>query len=96
MFDRIDEKVKEIRQQPENIRIRYVWGAVIITMFIVIFIWVISLKINFLQMNTDQETQESIDELKERIDSINSDNPINNDSISIDELLKQSPTDSEI
>ncbi len=96
MFDRIDEKVKEIRQQPENIRIRYVWGAVIITMFIVIFIWAISLKINFLQMNTDQETQESIDELKERIDNINSDNPINNDSISIDELLKQSPTDSEI
>ncbi len=96
MFDRIDEKVKEIRQQPENIRIRYVWGAVIITMFIVIFIWAISLKINFLQMNTDQETQESIDELKERIDNINSDNPVNNDSISIDELLKQSTTESEI
>ena len=95
MFDKIDDKVKEIREQPENIRIRYVWGAVIITMFIIIFIWVISMQINFLQVETDTEAQQSIDELKDRIDNISSKSPVNNDSISIDELLEQSASDSE-
>ena len=40
----INRKLDEIRQQPEHIRIRYVWIMVTISMFLVILIWIFSFK----------------------------------------------------
>ena len=39
----IMEKVEEIRSKPENIRIRYVWFFVAISMLFVIILWIFSL-----------------------------------------------------
>ena len=39
------DKLEEIRQKPEHIRVRYVWFMVIISMIIVIGIWGLSLKV---------------------------------------------------
>lgn len=43
----INKKIEEIRQKPEHERVRYVFGAVAISMFFLIVIWVISLKDSF-------------------------------------------------
>ena len=94
MFDKIERKVHDIRQEPLHIRIRYVWGAVAITMFFVLFIWILSMKMNFLNINTDTQTQESMDDLQEKIDTIRGD--VTEDSISIDDLLEQNTTDSDL
>ncbi len=51
----LEEKIKEIRQQPENIRLRYVWGAVIISMFFIVIIWILSLKTNSINNNSQND-----------------------------------------
>jgi heme exporter protein D len=40
---KISEKISQIRQQPEHIRLRYVWSAVAISMFFIIAIWIFSM-----------------------------------------------------
>lgn len=42
----IADKIEEIRQKPEHIRMRYVWVMVAISMFFIIAIWFFSLKAN--------------------------------------------------
>lgn len=41
------DKIEEIRQKPEEQRVRYVWFMVFISMVFVIFIWFFSFKSNF-------------------------------------------------
>ncbi|XLQ20563.1 MAG: hypothetical protein ACKUBY_02145 [Candidatus Moraniibacteriota bacterium] len=89
MFDKIEKKVEEVRQQPEEIRIRYVWGSVAITMFFVIFIWLLSMKINFLQVSNTNESTEAVEDLQRRIDTLNNGGISPDQAISIDELLQQ-------
>lgn len=38
----INDKIEEIRNKPEHIKIRYVWGSVAISMIIIIIIWIFS------------------------------------------------------
>ena len=92
MFDKIEKKVEEVRQQPEEIRIRYVWGSVAITMFFVIFIWLLSMKINFLQVSNDNESTEAVEDLQRRIDTLNNGGISPDQAVSIDELLQQDST----
>lgn len=89
MFDKIETKVHEIRQQPEHMRVRYVWGAVAITMSIVILIWLISLRINFLQINSDTQTRETVSELRNKFDDMTAESATNQEPISIEELIQQ-------
>lgn len=37
------DKIEEIRQKPEHIRMRYVWGMVAISMIFVISLWFLSI-----------------------------------------------------
>jgi hypothetical protein len=39
----ISEKISQIRQEPEHIRLRWVWGSVVISMFFIIAIWIFSI-----------------------------------------------------
>ena len=43
----IMDKIEEIRQKPEHIRMRYVWLSVAIVMAFIILVWVFSLKAEF-------------------------------------------------
>lgn len=38
------DKIEEIRQKPENEKIRYVWGMVTVCMIIIFFVWIFSLQ----------------------------------------------------
>lgn len=87
MFDKIEKTVHDVRNQPEHIRLRWVWGSVIVVMIFVIFIWMMSMRINFLNINSDTRTQESLSEFQDQISDITS-SATEDDSISIDELLE--------
>jgi hypothetical protein len=52
----IERKLEEIRQKPEHIRMRYVWGAVAVCMFLVILIWIFSFKNTFESSSSDKVT----------------------------------------
>ena len=43
----IFKKIEQIREKPEHIRMRYVWGLVSFFIVIIIFIWIFSLKNTF-------------------------------------------------
>lgn len=44
MRNRIVEKIEEIRQKPEHVRIWYAWASVLAIMFFVIIIWIFTLQ----------------------------------------------------
>ena len=97
MFDKIEKKVEDIREQPEHIRMRYVWLAVGATMFLVIFIWLVSMRTSFLQIHSNSKSQQEIDDIKKRINELNPNNvtPAENP-VSIDELLENNANQDEI
>ena len=42
-FSKISEKIAEVRLQPDHIRLRWVWGAVSVSMFFILGIWFFSM-----------------------------------------------------
>lgn len=89
MFDKIEKKVHDIRREPEHIRMRYMWGALALSMAVIIFIWIMSMKTNFLQIQNDPDMHQSLDTLQEQIDTIKA--PAQEEPVSIDDLL-ENPT----
>lgn len=73
MFERIEQKILDIRQQPESVRMRYLLICLVSTMFFVILIWIFSLKETARDISRTQniplpafsETAKSLESLKE-------------------------------
>jgi len=63
----LTEKIENIRQKPEHIRLRYVWFLVVLCMTFILIIWIFSLKSqpasapiiqdNFISPNLTEEFQ---------------------------------------
>jgi hypothetical protein len=91
----IEHKIAEIRQQPEHIRLRYVWGSVAICMVAVLAIWFISIKASFMETgNSMGETADNVknqfnilEDSQEAVDSFN--DTVEEESTSIDKLLEE-------
>jgi hypothetical protein len=64
----ISRKLDEIREKPEHIRLRYVWGAVTVSMILVVIIWIFSMKEAFRLTQTEGESS-SFSELKKQFDA---------------------------
>lgn len=47
----IIEKIEEIRNKPEHIRLRYVWFFVALSMGVVLFVWFSSMKMQMMQFD---------------------------------------------
>jgi hypothetical protein len=47
MKEFIGRKVEEIRQEPEFVRVRYVWAAVAVVMVLIFSFWVMTLRSGF-------------------------------------------------
>lgn len=54
------KKIENVRQQPEHIRMRYVWGAVGISMFFVLLVWVFSLKEAFTSVKSENSGADTL------------------------------------
>jgi len=65
----IHAKIEEIRNKPEQQRLKYVWGAVAISMFFVIAIWILSVKIS-LQRTPDQSLGQSLPDIGKQLQDI--------------------------
>lgn len=51
----LNQKIEEIRQKPEHIRMRYVWAWLAISMIFIFGIWIFSVKENFKSVNLGQD-----------------------------------------
>lgn len=81
----INKKIEEIRQKPEYIRLRWVWGGVAVSMFFIIIIWVFSL--NETLNKTKPAENSNLPDIKQSLEEIQS----AKDSIpSISEMTKNS------
>ena len=40
----LQDKIEEIRQKPEHMRLRYVWGLTAVSLLIIIILWLFSIK----------------------------------------------------
>jgi hypothetical protein len=66
------DKIEAIRQQPENIRMRWVWGCVAVSMAIVFAIWIFYLTTLFKNSPAQpaETTDSSIEDLKQQFQDI--------------------------
>jgi Tfp pilus assembly protein PilO len=80
----ISEKIEEIRNKPDDIKLRYIWGAVLISMLVIIAIWVLSLSASLKENKINKDTLK-IDELKNEIESVKKTAP------SLEDLSKNYP-----
>jgi predicted PurR-regulated permease PerM len=76
---KIKEKIKQINNQPEHIRMRYVWGCVAVSMFIIFIVWIFSIFSMFTNKqgvpadNSNlADTQEQIQNLEEQASTLKS------------------------
>lgn len=60
----LNEKIKEIRSKPEHIRLRYVYGALAVSMLFILIIWVFSIK-NMLQSPPTDPEEKIFSNLKD-------------------------------
>lgn len=63
------EKIEQIREQPEHIRMRYVFGCLAVSMTFIIGIWLLSLKESFGNIsrdvsNTAEKSKEQLPDVK--------------------------------
>lgn len=56
----IFNKIDEIRNKPESVRLRYVWAGVIISMTIILVIWFFSMRALFSQTKSDGKAFDSL------------------------------------
>lgn len=72
----ISQKIENIRQKPEHIRMRYVWFWLSISMIFIFFIWIFSVKENFRSVDFDRgnlpKIENPVPELKKELPSMES------------------------
>lgn len=86
----IEKKIEEIRQKPEHIRLRYVYSMVAVSMVIILFIWFISLKVNFTDFGSSVDSTVTSVKNQFDIETESGDSSVSPESKSIDELLEES------
>jgi hypothetical protein len=74
----ISEKIEQIRLAPMSVRLRYVWGSVIVSMLFIFIIWLFSMSLLFKgnknSLNGTSVTpsiKEQFSTVKEQVPSIN-------------------------
>ncbi len=87
MFNYLEKQIVSIRKKPEHIRQRYMWGSLIASMFFIVCIWLLSVRINILKTTTDSSASKSINQIQNEITNIQK--KTEDDTISIDALLKE-------
>lgn len=67
----IFEKIDQIREKPEHVRIFYVWFFVVIFMIFVVFVWFISLKSSLRNSTKSLQEENKMDIMEEIKNSSN-------------------------
>lgn len=83
---KLSDKIEQIRQQPEHIRLKYVWGSVALSMILIIFIWLMSVVAMFKGSPVEQNN-DNIESLKAQLQNINQQAPSLKDMDNISEQV---------
>ena len=84
----LQEKIEKIRQKPEHVRMRYVWGGVVLGMSVAVIVWLFSLSESFRAVTEqNQDEQGALSDLKGQIDALA---PLQDAAPSVEELFTQS------
>ena len=76
----LTEKIEQIRRQPQHIRLRWVWGSVIVSMLLIFVIWLLSITLMF--KTSTQTDSQSVDGLVSDLKTqINNSNPPQSNSL---------------
>ncbi|NTW27639.1 MAG: hypothetical protein HGA36_04900 [Candidatus Moranbacteria bacterium] len=68
---KLSEKIEQIRREPENVRIRYVWGSVAVSMFFIVAIWIFSIGSLFQKDETQADSADStVPDISEQLQNI--------------------------
>lgn len=64
----LNKKIEQLRQQPEHVRVRYVWICVVISMFVVLIVWFFSIASMFAEEknNSGQTAVEIVPSIDEQ------------------------------
>lgn len=87
----ISEKIEEIRNQPEYMRVRYVWGCVAVSMFIIFILWIFSIASMFAdeKKNSNQTTTGVVPSMDEQLQALQAQSKslkdLNDQSLTIDD-----------
>lgn len=86
MLVKVSEKIEEIRRQPEQIRLRYVWSCVAFSMAAIFILWIFSIASMFAENKekTNQTSAVTVENLNEQLKTLNEQAP------SLEDLDKQS------
>ena len=64
----INKKIEEIRQKPEHIRIKYVYGALALSMFLILIIWIFSFRESIREITNNKAAKE-FSGIREQLDT---------------------------
>jgi hypothetical protein len=67
--EKITNKIEIVRQEPEHVRIKYVWGAVALSMIFILGIWIFSMSTFFKKNPTEkiEEEKTGIEDLQQQL-----------------------------
>lgn len=71
----INQKLEEIRNKPDEIRKKYVWIAVLISMIFIIIIWIFSFKENLSSVIKQENNLPELPGISEQVEKFNSQLP---------------------
>lgn len=66
----INKKIEEIRRLPENVRMLWVWGCVIVSMFVISIFWIFSITSMFANKEktvSDQGVENNLQDVQEQL-----------------------------
>lgn len=66
------QKIEEIRNKPEHIRMRYVWASVLVSMIFIIIIWIFSMLTLF---NKDSSQNPDLTPIKDQLQNFKKEAP---------------------
>ena len=90
MLEKFSEKIEAIKQQPENVRVRYVWLCVMVSMSVVLILWFFSIASMFAEEknNSSQTNTEIVPNIGEQLQTLQEQAPsledLNDQSLTID------------
>ncbi len=85
--------ISNLRNKPENVRIKILWSSVVACMIVIVGIWFVDLKGNIQQGNTDSSLKEAVNNLVEEANISNAKSDIQ---VDFDSMIGKTSDESQV
>lgn len=86
----IEDKIEEIRQKPENVRMMYIFGSVTIIMSLIVILWIFSIRVDVRAVVNDVDTATALPDGQGQLQNLR--DAINESGTAIDEAQAERDT----